>query len=39
MERIKRWYNKYIAYNYTTQLLIWYVILLFLIYKIGQWIF
>jgi hypothetical protein len=39
MNKLKQWFNKYIAYNYTTQLLIWYVILLFLIYKIGQWIF
>ena len=39
MNKIKAWFKKYIAYNYSLQLIIWYVLLLFLIYKIGQWTF
>jgi hypothetical protein len=39
MERIKEWIKKQIANNYALQLLFWYMLFLFLIYKVSQWIF
>jgi hypothetical protein len=39
MKQIKQWWNRYVAHNHTLQLLFWYMVLLFILYKIGQWTF
>jgi len=39
MGRIKEWIKKQITNNHTLQLLFWYMVLLFILYKIGQWTF
>ena len=39
MNKIKQWWKKFISDNYNLQILFWYVVMLFLLYKLSQWIF
>jgi hypothetical protein len=39
MNKLKQWIKKHILESYSLQLLFWYVALLFILYKIGQWTF